>query len=191
MRFVSDQPANDGIILAVPITGFECTVDFARKSNKIRAICYTQGIGFAYWFGYKNKMGFRKKVLIAEDYADIRAMTRIMVEAMGFEVVEASNGAEAIEKAKKTKPDAVLMDIAMPVLNGITAASMIHQLDDLAHVPIIAVTAYGREYVNEAGAYGFDAVIQKPVDIDDLELVLQEKLDTASARKAVHRNASH
>ena len=136
-------------------------------------------------------MGFRKKVLIAEDYADIRTMTRIMVEAMGFEVVEASNGAEAIEKAKKTKPDAVLMDIAMPVLNGITAASMIHQLDDLAHVPIIAVTAYGREYVNEAGAYGFDAVIQKPVDIDDLELVLQEKLDTASARKAVHRNASH
>jgi len=135
-------------------------------------------------------MGSRKKVLIAEDYADIRTMTRIMVEAIGFDVVEAANGAEAIEKAKKTKPDAVLMDIAMPVLNGITAASMIHQMDDLAHVPIIAVTAYGREYVKEASAYGFDAVIEKPVDIDDLKSVLTEKLNTTGALNAAQHGTS-
>jgi CheY-like chemotaxis protein len=135
-------------------------------------------------------MGSRKKVLIAEDYADLRTMTRIMVEAIGFEVIEAANGAEAIEKAKKTKPDAVLMDIAMPVLNGITAASMIHQIDDLAHVPIIAVTAYGREYVKEAGAYGFDAVIEKPVDIDDLRSVLTEKLDATGAPNSAQHGTS-
>ena len=135
-------------------------------------------------------MGSRKKVLIAEDYADMRTMTRIMVESIGFDVVEAANGAEAIEKAKKTKPDAVLMDIAMPILNGITAASMIHQIDDLAHVPIIAVTAYGREYVKEAAAYGFDAVIEKPVDIDDLRSVLQEKLESKGARDTVQRNTT-
>jgi len=135
-------------------------------------------------------MGSRKKVLIAEDYADIRTMTRIMVEAIGFDVVEAANGAEAIEKAKKTKPDAVLMDIAMPVLNGITAASMIHQMDDLAHVPIIAVTAYGREYVKEASAYGFDAVVEKPVDIDDLKSVLTEKLNTTGALNAAQHGTS-
>jgi len=127
-------------------------------------------------------MGSRKKVLIAEDYADMRTMTRIMVEAIGFDVIEAADGAEAIEQARKNKPDAVLMDIAMPVLNGITAATMIHQIDELANVPIIAVTAYGREYLKDAGAYGFDAIIQKPVDIDDLKLVLEEKLKPGDQR---------
>jgi len=129
-------------------------------------------------------MGSRKKVLIAEDYADIRIMTRIMVEAIGFEVIEAADGFEAVEQARKTKPDVVLMDIAMPVLNRITAAAMIHQIEDLSAVPIIAVTAYGREYVEQASAYGFDAVIEKPVDMDDLKLVLEEQLNPPHAAAA-------
>ena len=119
----------------------------------------------------------RRKVLIAEDYADMRAMTRIMVEAIGFDVIEASDGAEAIEQAKENMPDAVLMDIAMPILNGITAATMIHQLEGLEDVPIIALTAYGKEYVGNAGLYGFDAVIQKPIGIEDLKRVLEKQLD--------------
>ena len=135
-------------------------------------------------------MGSRKKVLLVEDYADIRIMTRIMVESIGYDVIEAANGAEAIEKAKKAKPDAVLMDIAMPVLNGITAATMIRQIDDLGHIPIIAVTAYGRDYVKEAGAYGFDAVIEKPIDIDDLKLILEEKLDSVGTRASTQSHAS-
>jgi CheY-like chemotaxis protein len=122
-------------------------------------------------------MGHRKKVLIAEDYPDIRQMTRIMLELIGFEVVEASNGNEAIEQAQKTHPDAILMDIAMPVLNGITAATMIHQLDEFRDVPIIAITAFGREYVEEAGAYGFDAVIEKPVDMEELQFVLESRIN--------------
>jgi CheY-like chemotaxis protein len=127
-------------------------------------------------------MGSRKKVLIAEDYADMRMMTRIMVEAIGYEVIEASDGAEAIEQARKNKPDVVLMDIAMPILNGITAATLIHQIEELVHVPIIAVTAYGREYLKEASSYGFDAVIEKPVDMDDLRLVLSERLENGGLR---------
>ena len=131
-------------------------------------------------------VGSRKKVLIAEDYADIRKMTRVMVEAMGFEVIEAADGFEAIEQAKKNKPDAVLMDIAMPVLNGITAATMIHQLDDCANVPIIALTAYGREYIEQASEYGFDAVIEKPVDMDYLQLVLEDSLASNLGTSANH-----
>jgi CheY-like chemotaxis protein len=122
-------------------------------------------------------MELRKKVLIAEDYADIRYMTRIMIESIGFDVIEAANGFEAIEQAKKNHPDVVLMDIAMPVLNGITAASMIHQLDECRDIPIIAITAYGRDYVNQAGEYGFDAIIEKPVDMDELKLILESRLN--------------
>ena|SRR5215468_6566050 len=127
-------------------------------------------------------MGNRKKVLIADDDTDIRMMSRIMVEEIGFEVIEAADGCEAIEQARKNKPDAVLMDIAMPVLNGITAASMIHEIEDLSGVPIIALTAYGREYVEQASEFGFDAVIEKPVDIDALKRVLEERLNSVSAR---------
>jgi Response regulator containing CheY-like receiver, AAA-type ATPase, and DNA-binding domains len=121
-------------------------------------------------------MELRKTVLIAEDYADIRQMTRIMIESIGFDVIEAANGFEAIEQAKTNHPDVVLMDIAMPVLNGITAASMIHQLDECRHIPIIAITAFGRDYVNQASEYGFDAIIEKPVDMDELRLILESRL---------------
>jgi CheY-like chemotaxis protein len=129
-------------------------------------------------------MGSRKKVLIAEDYADTRIMTRILLESIGFEVIEARNGAEAVTEARDNHPDLVLMDIAMPVLNGITAATMIHQMKDCEDIPIIALTAYGREYVEKASDYGFDAVIEKPVDMDDLVMVLQERLNPNSAAGA-------
>jgi CheY-like chemotaxis protein len=132
-------------------------------------------------------MELRKKVLIAEDYADIRQMTRIMIESIGFDVIEAANGFEAIEQAKMNHPDVVLMDIAMPMLNGITAASMIHQLDECRDIPIIAITAFGRDYVNEASEYGFDAVIEKPVDMDELRLILESRLSPPSP----HRRIEH
>jgi CheY-like chemotaxis protein len=129
-----------------------------------------------------NRPMSKKKVLIAEDYADIRTMTRIMVEAIGFEVVEAADGFEAVEKAKQHHPDVVLMDIAMPILNGITAASLIHKLEDCSNIPIVAVTAYGRDYVESAADYGFDAVIEKPVDIDNLKDVLEAQLKARPRR---------
>jgi two-component system cell cycle response regulator DivK len=131
-------------------------------------------------------MGSRKKILIAEDYADIRHMTRIMIELIGFDVIEAANGYEAIEQAKKNRPDAVLMDIAMPMLNGITAATIIHQLEGCQDVPIIAITAFGKQYVDEASEYGFDAVIEKPVDMDDLKTVLESRLKTSGGAQLFH-----
>src|SRR5262245_66441189 len=131
-------------------------------------------------------MSPRKKVLLAEDYADIRHMTRVMLETFGFEVIEAADGFEAIEMARRTHPDVVLMDIAMPVLNGITAATMIHQLDGCRNVPIIAVTAYGRQYIEEASEYGFDAVIEKPIDMDELILVVESRLNGVAASGPDH-----
>src|SRR4030095_730119 len=103
-----------------------------------------------------------------------------MLVPFGFEVIEAADGYEAIEKAKRTRPDVILMDIAMPELNGITAATMIHQLDGCKNVPIIAVTAFGKHYVNEASEYGFDAVIEKPIDMDELKLVVESRLNGAA-----------
>ena len=60
--------------------------------------------------------------------------------------------------------------------NGITAATLIKRVDDFEDVPIIAVTAYGKEYIDEAEAYGFDEVIEKPFVIDEIHEVLDHYL---------------
>ena len=66
-----------------------------------------------------------KKILVVEDMTDIRKMMKIMVELYGYEVIEARDGAEAIEQAREHRPSLVLMDLAMPLMNGAEAARAI------------------------------------------------------------------
>jgi AmiR/NasT family two-component response regulator len=63
---------------------------------------------------------------------------------------------------------------------------MIHQLDECSNIPIIAITAFGKYYVDEASDYGFDAVIEKPVDMDDLKAVLDSRLSSTASAPAQH-----
>jgi CheY-like chemotaxis protein len=116
------------------------------------------------------------KVLVVEDFDDIRSMIRFQLRDAGYEVVEARDGYEAVEKAVETKPDLILMDIAMPVMDGIQATAAIRQHDDLADVPIIAVTAYGDFYEDRALDVGYDEVIQKPLDVTQLRPLVQRYL---------------
>jgi CheY-like chemotaxis protein len=117
-----------------------------------------------------------KTVLIVEDHDDIRHMTRYMVESFGYNVIEARDGYEALEEAKDGNPDLILMDIAMPIMNGITSATLIRNSGKCSKTPIIAVTAYGKEYVNMAGEFGFDKVMQKPVVLEEMGLLLDSYL---------------
>jgi CheY-like chemotaxis protein len=114
--------------------------------------------------------------LIAEDHGDVRAVTRAIIESFGFRVLEAKDGYEALKEAKLYHPDLILMDVAMPGMNGITAASLIRKCENLENVPIVAVTAYGREYVGDAEGYGFDRVVQKPVDFYGMKDLLDKYL---------------
>ena len=175
---------NGGTVIAIATAKCVMKNGFERKTNNSEIEQHLSEVATDTFSG--AGMEARKKVLIAEDYEDIRHMTRIMIELIGFDVIEAANGYEAVEQAKRNKPDVVLMDIAMPKLNGITAASMIHQLDGCRDVPIIAITAFGRDYVKEAGAYGFDAVIEKPVDMDELRLAIEAQIGNAPASAASH-----
>jgi CheY-like chemotaxis protein len=115
-----------------------------------------------------------KTILIAEDYADIRSMTKYMLQSFGCDVIEAKDGYEAVKEAKSHRPDLILMDIAMHVMNGITAAALIRSNGDCDGIPIIAVTTYGGEYLDAEDAYGFDRVIQKPINMNDLKNLLDE-----------------
>ena len=69
-------------------------------------------------------------------------MMKIMVQLYGYNVVEARDGVEAIEKVKQHCPDLILMDIAMPLMDGLSAARVIKTFEHCSKVPVIAVTAY-------------------------------------------------
>jgi len=109
-----------------------------------------------------------KKVLIAEDYTDTRTVMKLLLETCGYDVIEACDGFEAVAKAIEEHPDLILMDIAMPVLDGLEATRAIRSHAELAKTPILAVTAYGDFYREKAEAAGCNDVIQKPLDFDDL-----------------------
>lgn len=114
-----------------------------------------------------------KKVLIAEDYDDVRRMMKIMLELYGYEALEASDGYEAVEKAAKFKPDMVLMDISMPVLDGLNATRAIRQFEEGADIPILAVTAYGDFYKDKAIDAGCTDVISKPLQFEQLQPIIE------------------
>jgi two-component system, cell cycle response regulator DivK len=108
-------------------------------------------------------------VLIVEDSDDARYFMRLALEDMGFLIVEAENGARAVEVAQEERPDIILMDLSLPIMDGIRATEKIRASDGLGSIPVIAVTAHQETDFREgAKAAGFNAYITKPVDIDFL-----------------------
>lgn len=114
-----------------------------------------------------------KTVLLVEDYDDVRAMMSILLRHHGFEVLEAADGREAVEKAAREKPDLILMDIGLPVLDGIEATRAIRGMDEMSGTPIIAVTAFSDSKKEMALEAGCDHVMQKPLDFEKLEPLLK------------------
>ena len=108
-------------------------------------------------------MGVR--ILVAEDEALIRMDLVEMLQGAGYEVVaQASNGQEAIELTKEHKPDLAILDVKMPVLDGISAAEQIIEL-----APVLMLTAFSqRELVDRARDAGVMAYVVKPFTIGDL-----------------------
>ena len=122
---------------------------------------------------YPELSRMSKKILVVEDLADIRKMMKIMVELYGYEVIEARDGTEAVEQAREHQPALVLMDLAMPLMNGADAAREIKRTSNGASIPIIAVTAY-QNMDEEAIEAGCARVIHKPVDFLKLKTLLAE-----------------
>ncbi len=107
-----------------------------------------------------------RTIFHVEDNSDNRLLVRRLLQAYGYQVVDAENAEKAIEALKSTRPDLILMDINMPGVDGYSLTSQIKSLPDLANVPIIAVTANvmkgDRERTLQAGCDGY---IEKPIDV--------------------------
>lgn len=116
----------------------------------------------------------KKKVLIVDDTEDIRLMMQIFLDCDGYQVVEAKDGYEAVEKAIAEKPDLILMDIAMPVLDGLEATQAIRSHAELADITIVALSAYGDFYRDKALSAGCNDVLQKPLDFDRLQPLVEQ-----------------
>jgi two-component system cell cycle response regulator DivK len=117
-----------------------------------------------------------KKVLIVEDYDDTRDLMKFLVESYGYQVIEAADGIEAVDKVKQLHPDLILMDISLPMVDGLTATKFIRQVDPTSKVPIIAVTAFGKSYYQKAIEAGCNDLIPKPLDFDTLEPIINQYL---------------
>ena len=115
-----------------------------------------------------------RTVLIVEDSDDARYFMRLSLEQLGYLIIEAENGARAVEIAQLERPDIILMDLSLPILDGIAATERIRASDGLQGVPIIAVTAHQEtDFRVGAKAAGFDAYVTKPIDIDFLGDLIQ------------------
>jgi two-component system cell cycle response regulator DivK len=119
----------------------------------------------------------KRKILIVEDYEDTRLFMKYLIESYGYQVIEAADGLEAIEKLKSQFPDLIQMDIGMPKMDGMTATQKIRKFKQGADIPIIAVTLHRRHFYKQAIEAGFDDMITKPIDFDSFEALLHEYLE--------------
>jgi len=119
-----------------------------------------------------------KKILIADDIFHNRIVLHEFLTLFQCETQLAQDGNDCIQKALKTKPDLILMDIQMPNLNGIEALKRIKKIDEIKHIPVIAVSASVTGMTTQSIIQeGFDDFISKPVDMDELANVIQKHLD--------------
>ena len=117
------------------------------------------------------------KVMVVEDTEDNRFMMRRLLEMTGYRVVEARNGEEAVEVARVETPALILMDLSLPVIDGLAATRLIRQLTGFAETPIVAVSAHDTsDFKAEALDAGCNSYITKPIDYSELEKLIAKLL---------------
>lgn len=117
-------------------------------------------------------------VLLVEDTEDNRYMMRRLLEMTGYRVVEAMNGEEAVRLAQAEAPELILMDLSLPVIDGLAATRLIRKLPEFSATPIIAVSAHDTsDFQMEAIHAGCDRYITKPIDFNELEELIRQLLN--------------
>ena len=116
-----------------------------------------------------------KRVLIVEDQEDLRDILRLALEGAGYDVIEAENGRQGVEQVTAERPDLVLMDIQMPVLDGYDATREIKAFPEHSQMPVIAVSSYAMKGdEDKARAAGCDAYVTKPYSPKQLVVLVHK-----------------
>ena len=123
-------------------------------------------------------------VLVVEDYQDAREMYAAYLQFSGYRVVEATNGVEAIEKTIELLPDIILMDLALPKMDGWEATRRLKTDERTKHIPIVALTGHALAgYAEGARQAGCDAFVTKPCLPDALVAEIQRMLAIRGPRQ--------
>lgn len=129
----------------------------------------------------KNK-GERPRVLLVDDYPDAREMYGEYLEYSGYDVIQAANGMEALQRAVDDKPDIILMDLSLPVMDGWEATRRLKADERTAAIPVVALTGHALAGISEgAKRAGCDAFVTKPCLPEDLVVEIKRVLDNASS----------
>jgi two-component system cell cycle response regulator DivK len=116
-------------------------------------------------------------ILIVEDYEDTSLAMRLALEDRGYRIVEASDGAVAVELAVRERPEIILMDLNLPVMDGLEATKRIRSNPEMADAVVVAVTAHSdQDYRARALAAGCNAFVTKPIDFEWLNDLLTNLL---------------
>lgn len=118
-----------------------------------------------------------KKILIVEDNEVNRLLMKDILAYQGFEIIEAANGADGLKMAKECRPDLILMDMQMPVMDGFAAVSLLKAASETRDIKIICITSFAmkgdRERILQAGC---DDYVAKPIDTRDFPKLVKRYL---------------
>jgi CheY-like chemotaxis protein len=119
-----------------------------------------------------------KRILVAEDDPYNRDLVTTILHFYGFATLPATNGRHAVKMAQESLPDLIMMDLSMPIQNGLDATREIKEMSELAHIPIVAMSAYDtredKRHAFEAGCVDF---LPKPLEL----FKLKDRLDNILA----------
>ncbi|MBA3354753.1 MAG: response regulator [Pyrinomonadaceae bacterium] len=123
----------------------------------------------------------RPTVMVVDDYDDVRSMLTRWLELNAYRVVEATGGKEAVAMAQRERPDLILMDLALPEIDGFAATLSIRTHEELRDIPIIAISAYGELGIDaqlkiDPQAVGFNDYLPKPFSPERLLDILNRYL---------------
>jgi CheY-like chemotaxis protein len=125
----------------------------------------------------------RLKILLAEDDDDFRSLYGYMLAAAGYKVSAVRNGLEAFAEIQVNRPDVVVTDVAMPVLNGLDLIMAIRSNDELADLPVVAITSFGEDICELARAAGATDAIDKPTGLERMREVIDAAVSRSPSAK--------
>ncbi|HMS44732.1 MAG TPA: response regulator [Alphaproteobacteria bacterium] len=125
----------------------------------------------------------KKKILIVEDNELNMRLFNDLLEAQGYEIIQARQGIEALKQARQHLPDLILMDIQLPEISGLEVTKWIKEDEELKTIPVIAVTAFAmkgdEQRIRESGCEGY---IAKPISIGSFLETVKKQLEAADKR---------
>ncbi|MBA2526387.1 MAG: response regulator [Pyrinomonadaceae bacterium] len=129
-------------------------------------------------------------VLVVDDSIDNLTMISLDLQQNGYRVATATNGEEAVKVATMISPDLILMDLAMPGIDGLESTRLIRESEDLKDIPVIALTAFNTDgFRRAAHQTGFDGYLTKPVDFSRLHDLIRRLIGVSRSSRTGPRSS--